>query len=113
MKKRELYYLIPESFEDYQNLPEDIREKIKEYTLREAVVKITENVPGFGNLEDYQNAQEALTELLNESGKDFPRQPFLINLGMSVMDKAEQFMDWLYDVYMKLAYAIYRRKRHE
>lgn len=113
MKKEELFYLIPESFEEYQNLPEDLREKIRNYTLREAVVRIAESVPGFGNLKDYQNAQEALTELLNESGKDFPRQPFLINLGMSAMDKAEQFMDWLYDVYMKLAYAIYRRKRYE
>ena len=110
MKKEEVFYLIPESFEEYQTLPEDVREKIRNYTLREAIVNIAESLPGFDDLKDRQNAQEAFTELLNESDKDFPRQPFLINLGRSGMDKAEQFMDWLYDKYMKLAYTIHRRR---
>lgn len=110
MSKKDLFYLIPESFEEYQNLPEEVKEKISNYVLREAVAKISKAMIDPYDLKGSENDQEAFSELLNEYPSDYPKQPFLISLGQSLMDSAEKTMDWLYDKYMKLAYKLHRRK---
>lgn len=100
---------VPESFEEYQNLPEKVKEEISNYVLREAVVKISQTVIAPGNLKGSENAQEGLSELLKQSQSNYPKQPFLINLGLSLTEGAEKMLDWLYDKYMKLAYKLHRR----
>lgn len=110
MKKEKLPYLIPESFYEYQKLPENTRQELSEYVLREAVIKITKNMIDTDDLNGLENAQEAFREFINQPSEDFPKERFLIRVGQSGMDKAEIFMDWLYDKYMKLAYTIHRRK---
>lgn len=110
MSKKDLFYLIPESFEEYQNLPEDVKEKISNYVLRDAVAKISKTMIDPYDLKGSENDQEAFSEFLTQYSEDYPRQPFLINLGQSLMDMAEKVMDWIYDKYMKLAYKLHRRK---
>ncbi len=110
MPMKNLLYLIPESFEEYQNLPEKERERLANYALREAVIKVSKSVIASDDLKGSENDQEAFSASINQYTEDLPKQPFLISLGQSLMDKAEQFMDWLYDKYMKLAYKLHRRE---
>lgn len=108
-KNNKFIPLVPETFEEYLSLPENVRDDLSNFVLRDAVNKIAKTTIDPDDPNGLENAQEAFNQFLNEPYGKFPKQGFLIKLGQSGMDRAEIFMDWLYDKYMKLAYAIYRR----
>lgn len=109
-KNNDFILLVPETFEEYLSLPANVRDNLSNFVLRDAVAKIAKNAIDPSDPNSLDNAQNAFNRFLKEPYGEFPKQGILIKLGQSGMDKAEIFMDWLYDKYMKLAHTIHRRK---
>jgi len=109
-KNNDFKLLVPKTFEEYLSLPANVRDDLSNFVLRDAVAKIAKSVADPSDPNGLDNAQEAFNQFLKEPYGKFPKQGILIKLGQYGMDKAEIFMDWLYDKYMKLAHTIHRRK---
>lgn len=110
MRRQNDYFWVPQSYEEYQDLPNWVKTKFREYTLRDAVNAITESVADDLVENALYSPSEAIRGFIKQPGSNQVRKPFLIRLGHFVMKYSERFVIWLYWKYIRIYDRLTRSK---